>query len=291
MPAYVALGGLALLLAGPLPALLVRVPGLRRTPRAAMLLWQSLALAAVLAALGAGAALVTELAWDTRITGPALVGAVAAGALTLLVVVRLLWTGHRVGTRLREVRARQRGALDLLGDPRILHGRPVTVLDHDAAVAYCLPAITGHRVVVTEGALARLDDSAQRAVIAHERAHLLARHDVVLEAFTVLHRAFPRLGGSRSALTEVGLLVEVLADRAAARTAGPRPLGEALLTLAEARTPNGAMGAGGWHLAARVHLLSDARSRPLQASVLVAASVAILALPTALVVWPWLTSL
>ena len=49
------LGLLAVLLAGPVPALMARVPLLRRTPRAAMVLWQSVALAAVLAALGAGA--------------------------------------------------------------------------------------------------------------------------------------------------------------------------------------------------------------------------------------------
>ena len=48
MPTPVVLGALAVLLAGPLPGALSRWTGLRRTPAAAMLLWQSTALAAVL---------------------------------------------------------------------------------------------------------------------------------------------------------------------------------------------------------------------------------------------------
>ena len=51
------------------------------------------------------------------------------------------------------------------------------------------------------------------AVLSHEQAHLRARHDLVLEAFTVLHEAFPRWVSSRAALDEVAMLVEVLADR------------------------------------------------------------------------------
>ena len=66
MPTPVVLGALAVLLAGPLPWVLSRWTGLRRTPAAAMLLWQSAALAAVLAALGAGLSLVT----DAPVGGP-----------------------------------------------------------------------------------------------------------------------------------------------------------------------------------------------------------------------------
>ena len=64
MPTPVVLGALAVLLAGPLPWVLSRWTGLRRTPAAAMLLWQSAALAAVLAALGAGLSLVTARLWE-----------------------------------------------------------------------------------------------------------------------------------------------------------------------------------------------------------------------------------
>ena len=53
----VLLAALALVLTGPAPALLARSSWPYRIPRAAVALWQAIALAAVLAALGAGIAL------------------------------------------------------------------------------------------------------------------------------------------------------------------------------------------------------------------------------------------
>ena len=73
------------------------------------------------------------------------------------------------------------------------------------------------RVVLTEGTLAALPPDELAAVMAHERAHLRARHDLVLEFFTVLHRAVPARLRAPAALREVHLLIEVLADRAARR--------------------------------------------------------------------------
>lgn len=83
------------------------------------------------------------------------------------------------------------------------------------------------------------------AIVAHERAHLRARHDLVLEAFTAVHDAFPVIVRSKSALDAVKLLVELLADDAAVRTAGPTPLARALVACAGGPTPVGAMAAGG----------------------------------------------
>src|SRR5690606_23945470 len=76
------LAGLALVLAGPAPVLLARWHALRRTPRAAMTLWQSVALAAVLAALGSGASLVTLLVLGDR--EPTWWGWALAGASALV---------------------------------------------------------------------------------------------------------------------------------------------------------------------------------------------------------------
>ena len=82
------------------------------------------------------------------------------------------------------------------------------------------------RVVLSRGALSALTDEELAAILSHERAHLRARHDLVLEAFTAVHTAFPRFVRSASALNAVRLLVELLADDAAVRsadpTAGPR---------------------------------------------------------------------
>ena len=292
---------LAVVLAGPLPAALVRWPRLRRTPGATVLLWQAIALAAVLAALGAGLSLTTDHAWEDGIGGS--IGptgyVVAALALLITVVVagRLLLSAHRVGTELRAIRRAHRAQLDLLaqrpGDRAGVAG--VEVLEHDLPVAYCVPGLHGNRVVVSAGALRRLDDDEVGAVLAHERAHLAARHDLVLEAFAVLHRAFPRWVSSSTALDEVKLLVEVLADRAAVAGRDPRPLARALVQLAEGRAPAAALGAGGagpGHvLVERVELLADDEPHVLQRVGVLAAAAAVLLVPTAFVVIPWLLSL
>lgn len=284
------LGLLAVLFAGPVPRLLARWPVLRHTPRAAMLLWQSVALAAVLAAVGAGLSLFTSHAWRET---PGALGAVIAGialALTFLVVGRLLLSGHRIGTTLRALRRRHREQLDLIAHTE----RGARVVDHDVPVAYCVPGMHGARVVVSAGALSRLATEEVEAVLTHERAHLRARHDLVLEAFSVLHRAFPRWVSSEAALAEVQLLVEVLADRAAARSTGSLPLARALVAMASGRAPQAALAVSGGStvtLVDRVELLKDRQPRRAQTVLLLVAAAAVLALPTAFVVLPWLTSL
>jgi len=282
------LAALAIVLAGPVPWALTRWPALRRTPRAAMVLWQSVALAAVLAALGAGLSLVTS-----QLTGE--LSAQAYGfsviplALTGLVLARLLLSGHRVGTDLRALRRRHRRLVDLLAKDRA----GVHVLEHEAPTAYCLPGLRS-RVVVSSGALDSLTGRELAAVLAHERAHLRARHDLVLEAFTVLQQAFPAVVTSRHALDEVRLLVEVLADRAARRRHGATPLVAAFsaLTAGGAATPpRSALAVSGTGLRVRLELLLDERPHRLQAGCLLFAAVAVLVLPTVLVVLPWLTDL
>lgn len=281
------LGALAVLLAGPAPALLARVHRTRRTPRAAVLLWQGVALAAVLAALGAGLSLVTG-------SGP-VPGAVAVVALAVtgLVLGRLLLSGHLVGTDLRALRRRHREQLDVLAREDARVPGSTRVLEHELPVAYCVPGRKVERVVVSAGALDRLSGPEVDAVLEHERAHLRARHDLVLEAFSVLHHAFPRWVSSAAALAEVRLLVEVLADRAAARTGSRRALGAALVTLAEGRAagPSFALGATGSTLLTRVELLADDRPHRLQAGLLGLLAAAVLVVPTAFVVVPWLTAL
>lgn len=295
------LGCLAVLLAGPAPRLLARVPRTRRTPRAAMLLWQSVALAAVLAALGAGVSLATDRAWQ-RDPGPGeTFVAVAALVVTGLVLARLLLSGHRVGTRLRSLRRHHRAQVDLVArrdrDRARTGGRSVLVLDHDLPVAYCVPGMSGARVVVSAGAVGRLSDVELDAVLAHERAHLRARHDLVLEAFSAVHQAFPRWVSSAAALAEVRLLVEVLADRAAVRAVDRQALGRALVELAGSRAagPGAGVtlgsGVAGVDLVTRVRLLADRGPHRVQAGLLIATAAALLALPTGFVVAPWLAGL
>lgn len=279
------LAALAVVFAGPLPWALTRLPGLRRTPRATMVLWQAVALAGVLAALGAGLSLVTaQLDEDLGIQGYAVLAVPLC--VTGLVLARLLLSGHRVGTRLRQLRRRHRRLVDVLAADH----DGVRVLEHEAPTAYCVPGLRS-RVVVSSGAVASLTQDELAAVLDHERAHVRARHDLVIEAFTVLQEAFPAVVTSRDALDEVRLLVEVLADRAASGRHGAEALVRALSALAttgSAPAPDSALAASGVGLQARLTLLLDDRKHRLQAALVLATATAVLVLPTVLVVLPWL---
>ncbi|MGZ4611055.1 MAG: M56 family metallopeptidase, partial [Actinomycetes bacterium] len=209
--------------------------------------------------------------------------------VTALVLARLLLSGHRVGTDLRTLRRRHRRLLDLLAEDRA----GIRVLEHESLTAYCLPGLRSH-VVVTSGAVASLRPDELDAVLAHERAHVRARHDLVIEAFTVLQRAFPAVVTSRQALEEVRLLVEVLADRVARRRYGPAVLVRALSALVGAGslpTPRGAVSVSDTGLRARLDLLADEEPHRVQASLAALTAAAVLVLPTLLVVLPWLTGL
>lgn len=296
MPTPLVLVVLAVLLAGPAPTLLARAGRLRRVPRSAMVLWQAVALAAVLAALGAGLSLVTGSVLRGGSGGGRYVVGLVVLLLTATVVARLLLSGHRVGTRVRALRRRHLEMLDLLATDD-LDAVGVRVLEHEAPMAYCVPGVAisraapRSRVVVSVATKQLLAPEELDAVLAHERAHLRARHDLVLEAFTVLHRAFPALVRSAVALGEVRLLVEVLADREARRRAGARPLARALVALVDSTAPEAGLSAGGPALAERVALLGDDDRHPLLAAVTLAAAAAVLVLPTAFVALPWLASL
>ena len=108
----------------------------------------------------------------------------------------------------------------------------------------------------------------------------------MLEFFTVLHTATPRLLRTDAALREVALLVEVLADRAARDEVGEVALGRALVALAEATgedlTPGASVGAGA--AAARIRLLVADDPAPWQTLVLYGICVASFVTPPVLAV-------
>ncbi|MDF2091165.1 M56 family metallopeptidase [Knoellia sp. 3-2P3] len=219
------------------PRVMARQEVFRRAPRAALLGWQSVSLAALIAAVSAAPLAVHVLVLEG--SGWARWAAVPALVLSGLVLGRLLWSGHLVGTRLRAARREHRLLVDALGEAV---DEEVRVLAHPTPTAYCLPGLR-RRVVLTEGTLRTLPADQLDAVLAHERAHLRERHDLVLEFFTVLHQSAPARLQAPEALREVRLLVEVLADRAARRAAGPVPLARALVALAGASHPDTALAA------------------------------------------------
>lgn len=252
---------------------MARCKALRLAPRESLFVWQCLSLAAVVSALAmapAGIAVTTLPAWAT------LLALTCSGAM----LARLLWSGHRTGTRLRAGRRRHLTLVDALGTHA---GADVRVLDHPTPTAYCLPGLR-HRVVLTQGALRVLPPDQLDAVLAHERAHLRGRHDLVLEFFQVLHGAVPSWLRAPGALREVRLLVEVLADRSARREAGPVALAHALVTLARSRHPDAALAAGDDSVATRdrMRLLSEPEAGAPLRLALVAFGAAVLLAPVAL---------
>jgi Zn-dependent protease with chaperone function len=300
----------ALVLVGPVPAVLARASWPLRAPRAAIVLWQSIALAAVLSAFSAGIAIASWLfvpGPDGRPTATFTSEIQALGwplwslyiivlALTLVVGARLIVAVVQVAVATRRRRAHHRMVVDLVGMSRDVVPTParrpsgLRVLGVAQPMAYCLPGVRS-RVVVSEGALTTLSESEIAAILSHERAHLRARHDLVLEMFTAVHAAFPRFVRSGNALDAVRLLIELLADDAAVRVAGPTPLARALVACAAGRTPSCALAAGGPTTVVRVQRLGGKGNSLALAVAAYTAAAAILIIPTVALALPWLTEL
>lgn len=138
----------------------------------------------------------------------AIAGKAAIPALILVAALcgRTLWRNRRVARRAR----------------RALAGLPVTsvvVLPEAAPYAYALPGGRRDRVVVTSSLLAGLTSAERRALFAHERAHLTARHHRHLLAVRLAASANPFLGPLRTAVVYTA---ERWADEEAARSVGSR---------------------------------------------------------------------
>ena len=282
---------LAVVLIWPVQRLMVRRPVFRREPLLALLVWQAISLAAVLSLLIAGP-LAVWLMRDSITTPTHTLAAGIALAITAYLVVRLVIAGHQVGNSLRRTRRQHRELLELVGEEFDDLDDPnrgaLRVIDHPTPTAYCVPGMR-NRVVISTGMLRTLGTDEVAAVLAHERSHVRARHDLLIEFFTVLHTAMPARLRQEQSLAEVHLLAEVLADRAGARVAGRVHMGRALVALASSPHPHATLGAGASSLNAaqvRLHLLTDSGERRwiLVATMIGYAALAI-ALPIAVVVW------
>ena len=286
----------------------------RRSPAAAILLWQALGLASGLAAVGTliGLAMPASTLGVVRslLRAGALIRAgdlfrlggmfgaasgipvtVVAFRLTCLaaglaLLASLCWVLVAASVAALHARRRQRALLTLLahGDPKV---PGALVVDHPTAAAYCLPGLRS-QIVVSVGTLELLGRGELAAVLAHERAHLRERHDLVLLPFTALRRAFPKSATCSDAHRAVALLIEMLADDHALRASLPRELVSALVrfgTAGACPAPAGALAAGEGEVAARViRLMQPVRPLPtatvlaicLAAALLVAAPITLL---------------
>ena len=293
---------------------LVKASWPRRSPAAAILLWQALGLASGLAAVGTliGLAMPASTVGVARsvlragaliragdVFGLAGMFGAEGGTPVIIVAVRLTclaaglallaslcWVLLAVSAAALQARRRQRALLTLLahGDPKV---PGALVVDYPSAAAYCLPGLRS-QIVVSVGTLELLGRGELAAVLAHERAHLRERHDLVLLPFIALLRAFPKSATCTDAHRAVALLIEMLADDHALRARPARELVSALVRFGTAGTcpaPAGTLAAGEGEVAARVtRLMQPVRPLPtaavlaicLAAALLVAAPITLL---------------
>lgn len=210
------------------PRLLIRAAWVRRAPGWGVLAWQGLTVSLVAAIALVTATLALPLARPAELVaraagaspaevvehyqtpaGPWLAYAAALAATAL--AARLLWLAAATLTRASRER---RGQLDLLGLVGREHPGGFVVVDHPQPMVYCLPG-RGSRIVVTSAATELLSEHELGLVLAHERAHLRARHDLAIALADILRRALGPIRVFRVAHEQVAMLVEMQADDAA----------------------------------------------------------------------------
>lgn len=212
---------IAAALAWPVPRALARAAWPMRAPVAALVLWQ-------VVGLGGGLAMIGALWLAGLALAPAhpVLASLPAIALTLYLVVQLVRTAVAVTAQ----RRRHLALLDLLTSPHPTRAR-TRVISDDVPVAYCLPRGSRSVTVLSQGLLDTLDADELVAVIAHERAHVEQRHDLLLLAFRAWRDSLPRFLMAVRAEQEVAALVEMLADDRARREVHDDVLARAILAV------------------------------------------------------------
>jgi bla regulator protein blaR1 len=208
-------------------------------------------------------------------------GAAVAGAgLTLsgAIACRAAWAVAHLARVRRAERRRQRSLVALSGT----HAAELdaVIIDHPEPAAYCL-AGRPDTVILTSSAIVLLTAPQLAAVLAHEQAHLSAKHHRLLAAAAFAGRALPELPLLRELTGRVRGLLEMHADDLAARSHDPETLATALVAVATVRprpatsnTPSAALAAADTDATARIRrlllppvTLSSLRRRTLRAGV------------------------
>ncbi len=148
-------------------------------------------------------------------------GAAIAGAgltLSLAIGGRVAWALLQVARERRTERRRQRALVGLCGRRESELG--AVILDEAQPAAYCLPG-RARTVVLTSGTVELLSPAQLAAVLAHEHAHLNARHHRLLAAAALAGRALPEVPLLRQLPREIRRLVEMEADDLAAASHDP----------------------------------------------------------------------
>jgi Zn-dependent protease with chaperone function len=238
---------LGVLLAEPVSRALATAAWPARDPVGGLLVWQAIGFGGGIALLGSGVVFgLGPLDLPLWQAVPVAVGALLDGRLTVmlglprvlaliaavLLAVRLVGVLLLVTVRTLRMRRRHRDLLDLLGTPwPAVPG--ARVLDHPVPVAYCLPGLRS-RLVLSAGVLDALEPQAVRAVLAHERAHLRERHDLVVLPFVAWGATAPFVRGMVCAQVAVARLIEMRADDVAACSSTRHQLTGALRVMGDA---------------------------------------------------------
>ncbi|WP_328773904.1 M56 family metallopeptidase [Streptomyces sp. NBC_00286] len=161
--------------------------------------------------------------------------------------------------RARRVRTEHRDAVDLVG--RRSARLRATVLPYDVPAAYCLPG-RDPRIVISDAAVRELTPEQLAAVLEHEQAHIVGRHHLFLAAMEAFHSVFRWLPLARQAREQTALLLEMIADDRALRSHSHEVLATAMYEMAAARTPKGALAAGGQNVLIRLKRVLGPRKAP-----------------------------
>ncbi len=304
-----------LLLTAPVSYRLARARWPRRSPRPALVLWQAVCLAAGFSVVAGLVVFAVEPMGDSLPTGAwnwfaaVFTGTLdvppwrlLCGLLALTTAGLLLSVLARTALMIGRRRRAHRRVLDLLTGSaaprnrrRLIRPADVRILDHRAAVAYTVPGFHS-RVVLSAGLVDLLTGEELSAVIEHERAHLRARHDLLVLPFQAWAVALGRVPGVRPAGGAVSELTEMLADDAAAGRTSCAALASALAKVAlsgpPALVPAGRLAdspaIAGTAVADRVRRLLDPHplSR-LQVTGVYAVSAVLLAIPASVLLLHW----
>ena len=267
MTVVLALAATAFLLIGGAPYLLVSERVTTWHPRLALLTWYSVFLgglvcivASLTVTIGAVMAMAgvtgTANSWliPTSLVLLGWVGLAGVGALVALIMA----TAEPLADAERRMHA-QFTLLAAASDCRNLHmhGVRVTVVPSALPVALCTPGADGG-ILVSSRLESELTREQFRAIVEHERTHLVQRHGRISQLAQLNRMCLPMIPGARRLEETTRLLVELIADDAAARQVGAVHTANALLKVGEllgddsmllrarrvaARPPRGSVGA------------------------------------------------
>ncbi|MFD5317445.1 M56 family metallopeptidase [Streptomyces sp. NPDC127098] len=269
--ALLVLGGLT---AATAPRVLARGSWPDREPVLALWVWQCVVVAVLLCCVLA-MALAGAAAWHEvrgQLFAPAPTRVVDAyalhsagrrwpAALALLLACGGAWTALRLTREVRAARSwRRRRRAELLARSPRLPGEEATsadrlvVLEDPRPDAWLLPGSVP-RLVITTGALRRLNRRQLDAVLAHEQGHVRARHHWLSHCAGALADGFPGVPVFEGFRQQVHRLVELAADDVASRRFGRLTTALALVGLNEDRGVFGCPAGQRAQLPHRVHRL------------------------------------